>query len=65
MKRLIAFLLLVCLVMTMFMGLVSWLTGSNALTEWFTSVVNAMESMLMPVLIILGGFYILIRSLFS
>lgn len=64
-KKLISFLLLVCLVLTMFMGVVSWLTGSDALTVWFTGVVNTLGSLLMPFLIIFAGFYILIRSLFN
>lgn len=65
MKKLIAFLLLVCLTLTMFMCVVSWLTGSNALTEWLTGVFSNLRSMLMPILIMLVGFYILIRSLFN
>ena len=65
MKKLISFLLLVCLMLTMFMGAVSWLTGTDALIVWFTGVVSSLGSMLMPFLIIFAGFYILIRSLFN
>ena len=65
MKKLISFLVLVCLVLTMFVGAVSWLTGSDALTVWFTGVVSTLGTLLMPFLIIFAGFYILIRSLFD
>ena len=65
MKKLIAFLLIVCLTLTMFMGVVSWLTGSDALIEWLSGVVNTMRSLLMPFVIIFAGLYILIRSLFN
>ena len=65
MEKMVSFLLLVCLVLTMFMGAVSWLTGTDALIVWFTGVVSSLGSMLMPFLIIFAGFYILIRSLFN
>lgn len=65
MKKLIAFLLMVCLTLTMFMGVVSWLTGSDALAQWFSGVISSMGSLILPFVIILGGFYILIRSLFN
>lgn len=65
MKKLISFLVLVCLVLTMFVGAVSWLTGSDALNVWFTGVVSTLGSLLMPFLLIFAGLYILIRSLFN
>ena len=65
MKKLISVLVLVCLVLTMFVGAVSWLTGSDALNVWFTGVVSTLGSLLMPFLLIFAGLYILIRSLFN
>ena len=64
MKKLIAFLLVLCLALTMLIGMVSWFSGSDALAEWFSWVVHTMGSLLLPFVIIFGGFYILIRGLF-
>lgn len=65
MKKLIVFLLAACLLFSMLLSIVSFLTGSDSLTVVFTRTIDELLDSIMPCVIVLAGIVFVMRSVFA